>query len=63
MVNSGEQGAKMNYGRPKRTHSKCCEAELIITPAYPVKERVVVCCSCGCPDDQTSVRQYLGRGI
>ena len=53
----------MNYGRPKRTHSKCCEAELIITPAYPVKERVVVCGSCGCPDQEKSVRQYLGRGM
>ena len=34
-------------GKPKRTYSLCCEAELIITPAYPVKDRVVRCVSCG----------------
>jgi len=37
-------------GKPKRTHSNCCEAELIITPAFPVKERVIICGSCGQPD-------------
>jgi len=51
----------MSVGRPKRTHSNCCEAELIITPAYPVKERVVICGLCGCPDHITSKRTYLGR--
>ena len=34
-------------GKPKRTHSICCEAELIITPAYPVRDRVVRCSACG----------------
>jgi hypothetical protein len=34
-------------GKPKRTHSVCCEAELIITPAYPVRDRVVRCSACG----------------
>jgi hypothetical protein len=40
----------MGVGSPKRTHSLCCEAELIITPAYPTRERVVRCGSCGKPN-------------
>jgi hypothetical protein len=38
---------KSPVGKPKRTHSVCCDAELIIVPAYPVLDRVVRCGSCG----------------
>ena len=42
-----QRGLTLSVGKPKRTYSLCCEAELIITPAYPVSERVVRCGSCG----------------
>ena len=38
----------------RRTHPICCEAELIITPAFPIKERQIVCCHCGKADNEVN---------
>ena len=53
----------MSVGKPKRTYSLCCEAELIITPAYPTRERVVRCGSCGKPnrDDHVDALENLNK--
>jgi hypothetical protein len=29
------------------TECEWCDGELIITPAYPVRDRTVRCCNCG----------------
>jgi len=34
----------------RKTQSNCCDAELIITPAFPIKERRIVCGNCGLDD-------------